>query len=250
MEEKSIATVNFSVPAEVGLMSFDAEEFAGIEMDFPRVKIPAGGGTTFELINPDDPSDPVVAKALEGVVVFQHHSNAYWENEADGSNNPPDCVSDDNEIGYGNPGGRCSTCPMNQFGSGEGGVGKACKNMHYIYLLQDNAPLPVMLTLPPTSLKAFRTYANALMFGGKLLSGVKTRVTLQKQESGGNAYSVAVFKSAGALNPDDAAAAKAYAKGFREMVKEMQAAKRRGEQKAQQAAAPFNTETGEIEEEY
>lgn len=247
MEEKSIATVNFSAPAEVGLMSFDAEEFAGIELDFPRVKIPAGGGSVFELINPDDPSDPLVKKALEGVIVFQHHTNAYWESEADGSNNPPDCASDDNETGYGKPGGSCRKCPLNQFGSGEGGIGKACKNMHSIYILQDGAPLPVMLTLPPTSLKPFREYANALMFGGRLLSGVKTQVTLKKQEAGGNAYSVAVFKSTGALAPEDAKATKEYAKAFRAMVKEMQAARR-----AQAPAAPqaFDPETGEIDEEY
>lgn len=234
---------NFKLPATGGEASYDMDEYTGIEVSFPRVKIPAGGGTAFELPNPDDPDDPTVEKVLEGIIVYQHSANAYWTDQ-DAQTAAPDCSSDDGITGYGNPGGNCQGCPLNQFGSGEGGVGKACKNMRQIYILRDGDAIPLLLSLPPTSLRAFQAYANNLMFAGRALSGVKTNISLKKMDNGNNTYSIAAFRTAGILEPELAKETRAYAAGFREMVKADYANRH-----AVGAAIEIDPETGEIKDE-
>ena len=173
MEQTALTTLEtFRLPALGGqAANYDPEEFADIALDFPQVKIPAGGQLSFELPNPLDPDDPTPCKTIEGVIVLQQTANAYWQ-DSDTTGAPPDCSSDDGVTGYGTPGGLCAACPLNTFGSGEGGKGKACKNMKNLYILQDGSPMPLLLPLPPTSLKAFRQYANNLRFAGLGLSGV------------------------------------------------------------------------------
>ena len=217
----TIDTFNFpSVTTDTDM--FDPAEYEDIAPEFPRVKIPAGGSLAFELPNPDDPDDPMPSKTLEGVIVYQHTANSYWE-DSEGSGSPPDCASDDGVTGYGNPGGACANCPLNQFGSGEGGQGKACKNMKNIYLLRDGDMLPLLISLPPTSLKSFRAYANNLRFAGRALSGVKTQISLKKQESGGNTFSVAVFRMAGQLAPEAAAVGRKYSADIRANMQQLHA---------------------------
>ena len=52
-----------------------AEETDGLSMVYPRVKIPSGGMTQFEVPNPDDPSKPNYSPELNGVIVFHHPAN-------------------------------------------------------------------------------------------------------------------------------------------------------------------------------
>jgi len=218
----AIATLDqFRFPS-IGVDAYDPSEYEDIAPEFPRVKIPAGGALAFELPNPDDPDDPIASKTIEGVIVYQHNANAYWE-DTDGSGSPPDCSSQDGHTGYGAPGGACAACPYNQFGSGEGGLGKACKNMRNIYLLRDGDMLPLLISLPPTSLKAFQVYANNIRFAGRALSGVRTQVSLKKQEGNGNTYSVAVFRMTGTLAPALAETGKQYAAEIRSSIKQLRA---------------------------
>lgn len=247
METKALAMIDtFQFPIqgeETGL--YDPEEFEGIAPEFPRVKIPAGGQLSFEVPNPDDPEDPTPMKTLEGVIVLQHTANSYWA-EADANGQPPDCASADGEAGYGNPGGRCGGCPLNQFGSGEGGLGKACKNMKNLYLLRSGDRLPLLLSLPPTSLKGFRQYANTLRLGGRGLSAVVTSIGLKRQESGGNSYSVATFRMAGELAPGLAAAGRAFGQSMRESLRAQRAAQTAPPAAYGTAPAGMDRETGEL----
>ena len=114
----------FSV-ALIGSLSAEIQEeiaqFA--EVPFDRVKIPSGGGLAFEIPG-DDPENPDVAKELIGVIVDHHLINAFWQDKYSGGNTPPECSSMEGKVGTGNPGGSCKLCPLNQFGSGEGGHGK------------------------------------------------------------------------------------------------------------------------------
>lgn len=251
MEAKSLATTNnFCFPSVCeDAELYDLAEFEDIAPEFPRVKIPSGGQLSFEVPNPERPDDPDPCKALVGVIVMQHTANSYWA-ESDTNGTPPDCSSDDGVTGYGTPGGKCASCPLNEFGSGEGGAGKACKNMKNLYLLRDGDIMPLLLSLPPTSLKAFRQYANNLRFTGRGLSAVVTRIGLKRQESGGNAYSVATFSMEAPLAPELAKAGQAYARSMRENIAAMRAART-------MPAADYNTaesappagvdpETGEI----
>lgn len=226
MKENTALTVieDFDFPSmsAADAASYDADEFDDIALEFPRVKIPSGGATSWEIPNPEDPDDPHVAKTMEGVIVLQHTANSYWVN-SDTSGTPPDCSSQDGVTGYGSPGGVCANCPLNTFGSGEGGKGKACKNMKNIYLLRNGDTMPLLISLPPTSLKAFRQYANNIRLVGLGMSGVRTIIGLKKEDGPSGPYSVATFRNGGKLSPVLQEQGRAYAKSMRAQYEEMKA---------------------------
>lgn len=214
-EKTAIAVVEkFELPA---LPDRDAveEEMAGLVIDFERIKIPSGGGLAFELSG-DDEDDVVLAKEIEGAIIYHHPINAYWEEEYTGQSNPPTCFAIDGKYGEGEPGGVCQDCPNNVFGS-DGGNGKLCKNMRRIYLLQEGELFPLLLTLPPTSLGNFARYVSRRILQKNLRTNkVVTKVSLKKAtSSGGISYSQAVFKLGGIL-PEDVAKGM---EGYGEFVK-------------------------------
>ena len=94
-----------------------AEDCQGLEFSFDRVKLPAGGGTAFELPSAESDETEMV-KDITGVIVYNHPAYAYYHDKYTGGNNPPDCGSFDGVTGIGNPGGNCADCPYNKFGSG------------------------------------------------------------------------------------------------------------------------------------
>jgi len=154
--------------------------------DLPRIKIPAGGSTTW-LVPPDD--TPV--KDLEGIVVYQHDLRAMFaQNENGGiSNDPPLCTSDDARFGKGVPGGDCSRCANAMYGSaGVGKKGQACKSMHRIYLLAQGSVLPLVVTLSPSSLSVWRKYMIALVNDRHVVTSVVTRIGLEKVTGGTAPY--------------------------------------------------------------
>lgn len=115
-----------------------AEEMDGLgTIPFERAKIPSGGGLAFEL--PGETEDePVMSTELTGVILYHHPVNAYWTEQYSGGNEQPDCSSYDGKQGIEGETGEihdCSKCPHNQFGSN--GTGKACKNIHRCYILQE-----------------------------------------------------------------------------------------------------------------
>lgn len=185
------------------------EELDGLgPIPFDTVKVPSGGGIAFEVPS-DDPESPDSEKSLVGVIVYHHCTNAYWANSFDGKNEQPDCASMDGKNGIDRDSGelrQCESCPLNQFGSAPDGKGKACKNMHRIYLLREGEVLPLLLPLPPTSLKAFKDYlAKRIVLKGKRAWQVLTQITLKKeQNSGGITYASCVFTKLGDLTPAQA----------------------------------------------
>lgn len=172
---------------------------------FDTVKVPSGGGIAFEVPG-DNPEQPQAASELVGVIVYHHPINAYWITQFTGGNEQPDCASLDGKHGLEAATGElrsCKTCPYNEFGSaGDGSNGKACKNGHRIYLLRAGEVLPILLTLPPTSLKAFKEYlAKRVVLKGNRSWHVLTKITLKKEKNaGGIAYSSCVFTKVGDLD--------------------------------------------------
>lgn len=153
-ESKALTIVdNFSVP-QVLTGDDVQEEMDGLTFRFSYIKVPSGGGLAFEVPGDDD-DDPDLVKEITGVIVCHHPVNAFWSEEYTGGNEPPDCSSLDGRIGVGNPGGYCKNCPMNEWGSGRDGEGKACNNRRRIYLLREGEMFPLLLSLPPTSLGNF-----------------------------------------------------------------------------------------------
>src|SRR4051794_22747688 len=97
------------------------------EFDLPRVKVPAGGGRTWEIPSLGGfDSEPI----LSGIVVHFKLTRAYGPTR-DTSNSPPACRSENGIVGIGDPGGHCKTCPLAQFGTaiddqGNPAPGQAC----------------------------------------------------------------------------------------------------------------------------
>lgn len=210
----------FITSVDSNLQSIMEEELEGMEVSFDRVKIPAGGALYFELPL-DDPENPETLKEVRGVILHHHTLNSYYKDKYTGGNNPPDCGSFDGKVGEGIPGGQCRKCPLNQFGSGENGSGKACKNKRRIYLLREGDIFPILLTLPTGSLKEFTNYiAKRIVAKGRRSFEVVTKVTLKKAvNSGGITYSQAVFSIDRDLNSEEIAAMGKFSERIKDSTK-------------------------------
>ena len=216
----------FMLPAAMPEGEFTQEELAedmdGLQMSFPRIKIPAGGALQFEIPS-DDPESPDYAKNLVGVILFNHPNNAYWPegSEYDDSATPL-CSSVDAKQGIGEPGGSCAACALNQFGSAAEGNGKACKNMRVLYLLRSGEFMPLQVTLPPTSLKPFREFMNqSFMLRRRATYGSVIQIGLKKMSNGKDDYSVATFRRLYDFSGEELAQIRQYADGFKEQVRMM-----------------------------
>ena len=195
-----------------------AEEMDGLgALNFDRVKIPAGGSISFELPGEDE-DNPESSPALVGVILDHHAVNAYWRDAFSGGNAQPDCSSIDGKKGLVRETGEakdCASCPYNQFGSD--GRGKACKNMHRLYILQEGNPVPIILALPPSSLKSLRDYiGKKILLKGFRCFQVITKITLKKEKNADDiVYSRAVFAFQDALTEEQ----QKQIEGMRAMVK-------------------------------
>ena len=178
--------------------------------DLDRIKVPAGGGTSFAVPGLSGEKDE---KEIEGVVIGWNDTRSYWESEFEGASQPPDCSSIDGLVGVGNPGGRCSACPMSQFGSAEKGDGQACKNMRVMFVLGTDGLLPLVLTAPPTSLRNMKKFFLRLASAGKSYNHVVTKFHLEKTKSGGGiSYSQVHASMVRELTPDEIQASDDYSR--------------------------------------
>lgn len=179
---------------------------AGVsEFDLDRAKIPSGGVTMFEVPSLEG-SDFV--DSVEGVVVGWRDVRVYWEHAyGEGEAGPPDCVSD-NSHGSGTPGGDCAMCPMAQFGSDprEKSKGQACQQRRVLMLMRSGSLLPLIISLPPTSVKDARKFFLRLLNSDKSPYEVVVSIGLvQDTNAGGIPYAKATFKVVDQLSPELAA---------------------------------------------
>jgi len=178
-----------------------ADEDVGI-LDFDRIRVPSGGGLQFEIPTIDgiEHSDHV-----DGVIALDFVQRALWLDsiEDGGSGNPPDCSSDDGEVGVGGDrykGSRCADCPYNDFGTAKGGRGKACKEIRQVVLIGDSV-IPRIVTVPPTSLAGLKKYKLRLAGAPLKYFAVVTRIKLKSATNkAGVKYSEMTFET---LKDDD-----------------------------------------------
>lgn len=162
--------------------------------DLQQIKVPAGGVTTWTRNTVDG---EIETKVLQGVIIAHRPVRAYWAEAYGGENTPPQCYSDDAQLGHGTPGGACARCAFAEWGSAKGGTakGQACKLMRLVFLLPPDSFLPVVLRLPPTSQNLAKGYVTNLAGLGVWPWSVMTDIELERtQNSGGLAYSRVVFK--------------------------------------------------------
>lgn len=188
-------------------------------IQFERVKMPSGGALTFEIT--DENGEPKPVSEITGIIVDRYPVNAFWPDKFAGAKNPPQCVALDGQTGVGNPGGLCARCPHNQWGSDGEGRGKACKNLHRIYILPPNDILPQLIALPPTSLTNFNAYLMRLTSKVKKpYWSVITKIRLEKAtNAAGISYSRAVFTKVGDVPSDKLPALKAYIESLKPLMR-------------------------------
>lgn len=170
-----------------------------------KAKIGAGGTKVFTITNG---SRDIVMEKLQGVIIAHHKSYALFkaaEGEDENMNTPPICSSTDGIVGVVRETGECrdcETCPHNIFGTD--GNGKECKNMHRLYILVEGCPVPVTLSLPPTSLELWRNYAIMdVAAAGLDMSEVITEFGLTNEKNAaGQIYSIVNFKIVGKVNQE------------------------------------------------
>jgi len=129
----------------------------------------------------------IETKELVGIVIMKKTVRSFWEKGIDeGADTiPPDCASEDGEVGVGNPGGICYKCPLSQWGSDpKGGKGQACSKRTILYILQEEDILPLVVLVPPSSLKNFKSYFLGLTSKNIPFFGVKTKFTIEEAKNG------------------------------------------------------------------
>jgi hypothetical protein len=214
------------VPFEVGggLATIDPQEIAEFELEFDRVKIPAGGGLSFEVPG-DDPERPDSAPALEGVIVYWRKRDALYLDDFTGENNPPDALWLAGKCQYINDRAKAAgaledlnNCPFNKFV--EGGR-KKTQNRADLYILSSGEMLPKELSLSPASLKTWNAFVPKRVFNkGVGLQDVAVRIKLSKQKSqGGISYSRAEFELVGLLPEEVGAQMREVGRMVQEVLK-------------------------------
>ena len=227
MQRKEQYEERFLIPAmdtaeEAG--EFSAEDLGddvdGMSLGFQRIKIPSGGVQQFEVPS-GDPEHPGYEQTLTVVVLHHHESNVYWEDgEEYDENAKPLCSSVDGKTGYGSPGGVCRACALNQYGTAANGSGKACKNMRSLYLLRSGDSMPMMLNLPPTSLRPWKDFlSQAFVFRRRASWGSVIEIGLKKVSNGKESYSVATFRLVYDLAGEELAKIRSYASQFKEQIR-------------------------------
>lgn len=205
--------------ADKGEISHVMEQNLGVdtitEFDLDRVNIPTGGGKNFSV---PTLGENETQKTLTGIIVFWKKARAYWEipYEESGGGSPPDCRSDDGEFGIGNPGGLCAKCPLNEWGSANKGDGKACKELRFLFMLTGEELLPLVVTLPPTSLTNIKKYFLRLASRNIPYYAVETKLSLQTtQNRNGIKYSEVAPQVVRRLTKEDAEKVWSYAESMK-----------------------------------
>jgi len=179
-----------------------------------RAKIPSGGGRSFEITEGDNLIASV--PSFSGVIIHNYKCNARYGSEM---GLPPICSSLDGNNGLDTETGEmleCKNCEYNKYGTDKNGRGKACKNMHRVYVLTEGNPIPVLLSIAPTSLRNWQDYRLSLASKKLKPSEVKTEFSLEiKSNSEKTNYSVVKFNLEGKISAEAAAIAAMVENGFK-----------------------------------
>lgn len=123
---------------------------------------------------------------LKGVVIFYHRARGRWiEGEK-----PPRCSSMDGIRGTDAEGKQisCTDCPFNPQVNGRWGDKENCKELRRLFVLLEGERYPVLLTLPPTSLKPWDKFVSALQRRGKALISAYTIFGLENAAAHGQDF--------------------------------------------------------------
>ena len=94
--------------------------------------------------------------------------------------------------------------------------------MRNLYILRSGEFMPLLLSLPPTSLRPYSDFITTA-FAARwrpIYSGV-VQIGLKRVDNGSNTYSVATFRLLQKFDGEELLQIKQYADGFREQIKAM-----------------------------
>jgi hypothetical protein len=193
--------------------------------ELESIHIPTGGSTKWAI--PGLGKEELV-ESFQAILVFWHDVRARWLREFGSGGEPPVCSSLSGQLGVGKPGGNCQTCKYAQFGSSEkAGSPNAqwCKAIRRLYLLRKGNQLPILLPLPPTSLKSCRSYFMRLTNAGVPYYGVVSEFRLEKAtNAAGVAYAQIAISAAvkdeepWTLSPEEMVKVKRYSDSIKEAL--------------------------------
>ena len=220
-----------ALPTTLAIQTMDAaatmEKMAAASPDgftvlnLDRIPFATAESYTWNVPTEDGP-DP--RRYLDAIVLHQHAARQRYVGSYDPNNpTPPACVSYDGITGQGDPGGVCARCPFNTVGAHA-----ECRPYRWLYLLFPGEPIPMLLSLPRTSLsrrvpKGVAKYFLDLAKGGRghVKGGlwpysVVTRIGLAKRERG--VGMVATFEEGPKLTTVQEEAVRVYAESFKKSM--------------------------------
>lgn len=180
------------------------------DTDLVRIKVPAAGGTSWTI--PSLEAGDVQASTIRGVVVFQSEAQVYYEKsiEETGGGAPPDCYSADGMVGRGTPGGNCDICPLAKFGPDS--ERPACRRYKRLFMLTGDSLLPVVVQVPPTSLKPVKQFFIKMIGQALRPHHALIELSLTKQKGAKFPYSQIEMKFVARLDPASAGRVEEYRK--------------------------------------
>ncbi|MBD5145440.1 MAG: hypothetical protein HDT21_05950 [Ruminococcus sp.] len=182
---------------------------------FDIIKSPSGGSTSFTI---PTLSGEVMEKSITGIILDYTTPRAYWDTPDPVEGTPPVCFSSDSLVSH--DGKACGTCPFNDFGSKDGETNaKACKESVVLFLLRPDNIMPILVRVPVSSKMLFQRYMTRLI--GKMIpvSGVVTKITLEKTTNKtGQPYALYNFEAVETLSTEEAENAHNFGKKFMELV--------------------------------
>lgn len=150
--------------------------------------------------------DGQTMRQIRGVILKSQINRGYWKP----GNPKPVCTSSDGIRGVDVNGTerQCAACPKNRFGtatrlneSGQvvPGRGKACKEMRRLLVLPNGYELPIILTVPPSSLRRFDEYASSLRMRRVPLIAIETTIRLEEAQADGMSFARLAFEAGDAV---------------------------------------------------
>ncbi len=202
----SIYKGNFPIlfsPIDIGKAlqeNLGGEQIAARELFF-TAKIPSGGSTEFEMV--DSEGEETTTKEIKGIILHIGHTRSYHRAKySDPDADPiPNCSSEDGIVGIGEPGGDCSSCPLNEYGTAENKRAKACCEYKPLYMLTPGIARPIAVRISPGSFKALNNHLINLSMSGVQKHQVETVISLKKVKgNGGPDFSQAIVKKGDRIN--------------------------------------------------
>jgi len=191
-----LVAFNAELPAHIrAAASTNTDLTQGVGLGFPVVSIKGKiftvvkGGERTIVMKPGE--DDEVATSLEVVLLRANPnlSKIYYETGyEDGSTAKPDCFSNDGkkpDSSIATPiSPTCAGCPKNAWNSGKEGKGKACADARRVAIAaagQLNEPM--LLRVPPASLKPLAEYADTCNKRGAPYNSVICKIKFEREEA-------------------------------------------------------------------